>query len=210
MNIQYLNLFAGIGGNRLLIDNCQVTAIEVDKNLAGFYQTEFPNDIVITGNAYDFVYKNFREFDFIWASPPCQSHSKMSLCNPRSGVYTPDFRLYELIFFLQRNCRVPWVVENVIPYYNPLINHSYIIGRHMFWSNYIPALTGFSVGKIPGLFNKHSIKDAQELMRYYGFKNHAIMYAEGNRNPVQVIRNCVNPKIGEMIYKSRPVNLTLF
>jgi DNA (cytosine-5)-methyltransferase 1 len=49
--------------------------------------------------------------------------------------------LYEEILFLQYNAKCKWVVENVKPYYKPLIEPTAFIQRHMFWSN-------FNIGQI--------------------------------------------------------------
>jgi len=43
--------------------------------------------------------------------------------------------LYEEILFLQHHAECKWVVENVKPYYKPLIPGK-LIQRHMFWSNF--------------------------------------------------------------------------
>lgn len=77
--MKILNLYAGLGGNRKLWGNDhEVTAVELDPEVARIYQSNFPNDTVIVGDAHDYLLKNFESFDFIWASPPCPSHSKMN------------------------------------------------------------------------------------------------------------------------------------
>ena len=44
--------------------------------------------------------------------------------------------LYELITFLKHFAsRKIWIVENVLPYYDPLIKPTAKVGRHLFWSN---------------------------------------------------------------------------
>ena len=76
--MKILNLYAGIGGNRKLWGNDhEVTAIEYDNNIAKIYQENFPNDIVIVTDAHQYLLEHFREYDFIWSSPPCPSHSKV-------------------------------------------------------------------------------------------------------------------------------------
>lgn len=42
--IKVLNLYAGIGGNRKLWKNVDVTAVEIDENIAKIYQDFFPED----------------------------------------------------------------------------------------------------------------------------------------------------------------------
>ena len=76
-----LNLYACLGGNRLLWENCEVTAVEWDEELAKLYQERFPNDKVIVADAHQYLLDHYEEFDFIWTSPPCPSHSRLALSN---------------------------------------------------------------------------------------------------------------------------------
>ncbi len=70
--MKILNLYAGIGGNRKLWGNeHDITAVEIGPNIANIYSEFYPNDTVIVGDAHEFLRANFRDFDFIWASPPC-------------------------------------------------------------------------------------------------------------------------------------------
>jgi len=45
-------------------------------------------------------------------------------------------KLWQEIIFLQANAKCKWVVENVKPYYTPLIEPTAFIQRHMFWANF--------------------------------------------------------------------------
>jgi len=110
-----LNLYAGIGGNRKLWTDCRVTAVEINPDIAGVYQQLYPDDKMIVGDAHQYLLENFHRFDFIWSSPPCQSHSKMRICNTKVRVF-PELSLYQEIIFLKRFVQNPWVVENVVPY----------------------------------------------------------------------------------------------
>ena len=47
----------------------------------------------------------------------------------------PDMKLYEEILFLQHFFKGKWVVENVVPYYKPLIE-PIVNGRHAYWANF--------------------------------------------------------------------------
>src|SRR5487761_2088358 len=126
--IRVLNLYAGIGGNRKLWpdDKIEVTAVEIEPKIAKIYQDFFPNDKVIITDAHQYLLDHFKEFDFIWSSPPCPSHSRMVnlKMSQRDKGYKPkypDMKLYEEIIFLNHRFKGKFCVENVISYYNPLI-----------------------------------------------------------------------------------------
>ena len=140
-----LNLYACLGGNRAkwdeVCENLEVTAVELDPELARLYGERFPNDIVIVADAHQFLLDHYKEYDFIWTSPPCPTHSRARYWNASNydttteAVY-PDIKLYEEILFLMHYYRTgKWVVENVIPYYDPLIPAKKR-GRHLYWSNF--------------------------------------------------------------------------
>jgi DNA (cytosine-5)-methyltransferase 1 len=139
-----LNLYACLGGNRYkwdeVSDNLEVTAVELDPELARLYQERFPNDIVIIADAHQYLLDHFKEFDFIWSSPPCPSHSRMRKTNTGEGerkskATYPDMKLYEEILLLQHFFQGKYVVENVIPYYEPLIT-AIKRHRHLYWTNF--------------------------------------------------------------------------
>ena len=190
--IKILNLYAGIGGNRKLWNNVEVTAIENDLQIAKIYRELFPKDKCFVADAHQYLLDSFKKFDFIWSSPPCQSHSsfRQNICVRYRGtepVY-PDLKLYEEILFLQANFKGKWVVENVKPYYKPLIEPTAFIQRHMFWSN-------FPIKDKE--FKKDKIRTAQipDLQKLHGFdlSKHKIS------NKRQVLRNCVLPELGKHI-----------
>lgn len=194
MTIKVLNLYAGIGGNRKLWDKIDVTAVEINKDIANVYQALYPKDKVIIGDAHKYLEEHYKEFDFIWSSPPCQSHSSMrqNICVKFRGtpaVY-PDMKLYQEIIFLQNNFQGKWVVENVKPYYTPLIPPTKELQRHLFWSN-------FEIGDAD--FEKDNLRSAQipELEKLYGFDLSG--YKLPNKR--QVLRNCVKPELGQFIFK---------
>ena len=134
--VRVLNLYAGIGGNRKLWEGCEVTAVEYNQEIAQIYQDYYPNDKVIVGDAHDYLLKHYKEFDFIWSSPPCQTHSKVRMMASKSGSYDavmPDMRLWAEIIFLQnftKNTDIKFVVENVKPYYEPFVKPTTKLGRH--------------------------------------------------------------------------------
>jgi|TARA_R100000501_G_C2604046_1_gene100328 DNA (cytosine-5)-methyltransferase 1 len=133
--IKVLNLYAGIGGNRKLWKGVEVTAIENNKSIAKIYKDFFPKDKVIIADAHKFLLEHYKEFDFIWSSPPCPSHSRMNFSYGihRNRKY-PNMKLYEEIIFLKYWFKGKWIVENVISYYEPLIT-PYLIQGHYIWTN---------------------------------------------------------------------------
>ena len=191
VTVKILNLYAGIGGNRKLWgDEHEITAIEFNKEIAETYKKFYPRDEVIVGDAYEYLLKHYDEFDFIWASPPCQTHSKMRYLASKRGSYEaklPDLSLYELILFLQHFCKDKlWVVENVVPYYEPLIKPTLKLDRHLFWSNFSIVEKNFEKPKI-----KHN-KVTGKTERY-GISLDGIKL---KHRKDQIIRNCVNPELG--------------
>ncbi len=133
--MKILNLYAGIGGNRHLWgEEHEITAVEINSEIAGIYRSKFPNDNVIVTDAHFYLLEHYKEFDFIWSSPPCPSHSK--LCYSQKTKQYIDVTLYQQIILLKSWFKGKWVIENVIPYYDYLVNPSFIIGRHPFWSNF--------------------------------------------------------------------------
>ena len=123
--MKILNLHAGIGGNRTLWgDDHKVTAVEINPEIARAYSNFFPRDKVIISDAHKYLLEHFKEFDFIWSSPPCQSHTRMRNLLNRFEQYKkvfPNMELYEEIIFLKHFFKGKWVVENTISYYEPLI-----------------------------------------------------------------------------------------
>ena len=67
--MKVLNLYSGIGGNRKLWENCEVTAVEYNERIASVYQRLYPKDKVIVGDAHEYLRTNYDKFDFIWSSP---------------------------------------------------------------------------------------------------------------------------------------------
>ena len=187
-----LNLYAGIGGNRKLWKNVKVVAIENNEEIARIYKDLFPEDEIIVEDAHDFLLKNYNDFDFIWSSPPCVTHSQIRYyCGVRGGRQKPcypDLRLYEEIFFLQYHHKGLWVVENVKPYYKPLISPTVQLGRHYFWSNFNIPPKKFKDNKIPHV-------DINGSSTVYGFN----LAKYKIKNKRQILRNLVNPEIGKYI-----------
>lgn len=98
--LKVCNLYAGIGGNRKLWEDVEVTAVELEEDIANVYADNFPNDEVIIADAHKYLKKHFREYDFIWSSPPCQKHSRMMKATRHDVADYPDMNLYAEIIFL--------------------------------------------------------------------------------------------------------------
>ena len=144
--MKILNLYACLGGNRFKWDEVaeeagikiEVTAVELDPELSRMYKERFPNDTVIIEDAHNYLLNHYQKYNkgFIWSSPPCPSHSKSRFARRDTTTPTfPDLKLYEEIIFLKHNFKGKYVVENVIPYYEPLIPAKKR-GRHLYWTNF--------------------------------------------------------------------------
>jgi len=192
--VKILNLYAGIGGNRALWADHQITAVEYDDQIAAVYADRFPDDRIVIQDAHQYLLDHYNEFDFIWTSPPCQSHSsfRQNIGVRYRGVKAvyPDMRLYQEIIFLQHNFKGKWVVENVKPYYDPLIKPSFTLQRHLFWSNFEVPEKHFDSGVI----RNAQIPDLQQL--------HNVDLSQYNiPNKRQILRNCVIKEVGEWIIR---------
>ena len=208
MSKKILNLYAGIGGNRELWDevmDVSVTAVEIEKEIADIYQDRFPEDEVVVGHAQTYLRRHYKDFDFIWSSPPCPSHSHVRLMASKSegkGSYEPVFpnlSLYEEILFLKHYFDGKWVVENVDPFYEPMVNPTVKIHRHLLWSNFtIPEV---EIDDNMSHNERGYIKESWVDLSKYDLTH----------RKDKIIRNCVNPKIGEYIlesaFKNKQTNL---
>ncbi len=193
-----LNLYAGLGGNRLKWENVEVTAVEFDPKIAKVYQDNNPNDTVIVGDAMDFLKNNRNEFDFIWASPPCQKHSKMMKATRHDVADFFDLQLWQVIIFLSHFFDGSWVVENVKPYYEPLIKPQKELGRHLIWSNF--DITDFEMLNIKNFITQGTTKETEKFKEWLGIKYEGNIYYKGNHCPGQVLRNCVHPDFGLHVF----------
>jgi len=197
--MKILNLYAGLGGNRKLWgDEHEVTAVEMSPRIAAVYKNNNRNDSMVVGDAHQYLLDHSDEFDFVWSSPPCQSHSKMVKATRHRIRKYPDMKLYEEIIFLQNFFKGKWVIENVKPYYEPLIQPTCKLGRHIAWSNF--NITPFDTPTPPNFINKGTVSGAQELKDWLGIQYEGSIYYDGNHCPGQVLRNCVHPETGLHIF----------
>lgn len=199
--MKILNLYSGIGGNRKLWgDRHHITAVELDPNIAKIYKDLYPNDTVVVGDAHEYLLEHYKEFDFVWSSPPCPSHScfrKNFSCNVGAKPIFPDMKLYEEILFLQGYFNGNWVVENVKSWYEPLIKPQ-ILQRHYFWSNFEIPQKEFekdSIG-LTGGRNQTEKEQVEKLQNKHGFD---LTGKKGNKRTM--LRNCVNPEVAKHIFE---------
>lgn len=203
--MKVLNLYAGIGGNRKLWTkentgvDIEVTAVELDEKIAKIYQDFFPNDKVIVADAYQYLLEHYKEFDFIWSSPPCPTHSRFRLLwkgdgsktnkNTGQSIKYPDMKLYQEIIFLDHFSTGKFVIENVISYYQPLYR-PIEAGSHYFWTN----------------FYFTPIKNVSRRIRQNVEKKEVIFdlkkYNLPKRKERTLLNNCVHPELGLHIFNS--------
>lgn len=138
--MKILNLYSGIGGNRKNWGNeHEITAIEYDPKIAEIYKDYFPNDTVLVEDAHEYLLNHYKEYDFIWSSPPCPTHSRLNTSismdenktQNRLKIKYPDMSLWQEIILLQQFHKGLYCIENVIPYYQPMFNPQ-IRDRHCF------------------------------------------------------------------------------
>lgn len=203
--MKILNLYAGIGGNRALWgDEHKVTAVELNPKIAAVYQDLFPNDTVVVGDAHQYLLDHYAEFDFIWSSPPCPTHSRarygLGFHGKGYDAVYPDMKLYQEIILLKHHFKGKWLVENVQAYYKPLIE-PLSLGRHWYWSN-------FTISKIKVGYSGISsttttsgkvlhAKNIAELQEQLGID--LSPYKITNKR--LLLRNCVEPETGQHILK---------
>jgi DNA (cytosine-5)-methyltransferase 1 len=199
MNV--LNLYACLGGNRYKWDevaDIQVTAVELDADLAQLYAERFPNDTVIVADAHEYLLTHYQDFDFIWSSPPCPTHSRARYwsigANGTNPVY-PDFKLYEEIVFLQHHFKGKYVVENVDAYYEPLINAKKR-DRHLYWTNFsLP--NELSKRTNSGVLNQKSVLNELGVFHDYDFRKY-----QGDQRILKIARNLVDYEAGKTILET--------
>ncbi len=204
--MKVLNLYACLGGNRYKWNQVaeekgieiEVTAVELDPEAARLYQERFPNDKVIVADAHQYLLEHFKKFDFIWSSPPCPTHSRVRMTQKNRKTFInkyPDMKLYEEILLLQHQYDGKFVVENVIPYYEPLIP-AQKRGRHLYWTNFT----------LPNNINERKL-DAilcqmkDELNTLCKFHDYDFRQYKGEQSTVKMARNLVDYEAGRTIFE---------
>lgn len=198
--MKILNLYACLGGNRYKWDevaDIEVTAVELDLELAKLYRERFPNDKVIIADAHQYLLDHYKEFDFIWSSPPCPTHSRARYWRHGKGgdspVY-PEMSLYQEIIFLKHHFDGLWVVENVIGYYDPLIP-PHQRNRHYYWTNFrLPNVLSERVSKVS--------QGKEEVSKLCEFHDFDFRRYKGAQRIDKIARNLVDYKAGKTILES--------
>jgi len=197
--IKILNLYACLGGNRYKWDevaDIEVTAVEWDEELAKLYQERFPNDTVIVADAHQYLLDHYKEFDFIWSSPPCPTHSRIqtSMKTTRDMAY-PDMKLYQEIIFLESFFKGKYVVENVIPFYEPLIAAQQR-DRHLYWTNFrLP-------NDINGRKNPDFSRVSNRLTVMSNYHDYDFRKYNGKQDRTKIARNLVDYEAGKTILET--------
>ena len=202
MTTKVLNLYAGIGGNRKLGEDVEVTAVEWDEEKAEVYKDHFPDDEVVVEDAHEYLLEHFSEFDFVWSSPPCPTHSSLrknfALNDERRNIEPvyPDMKLYQEVIFLKHHFDGDWVIENVDPYYDPLLKPKKV-SRHLFWSNFVIPDANYG----GNIVQPYTI---DKLESELGFDLSG--YTFQNTRKDQVLKNCVHPKLGKHVFEAATKN----
>jgi DNA (cytosine-5)-methyltransferase 1 len=201
--MKILNLYAGIGGNRKLWGGeHEVTAVEWDEETAKVYKDYFPNDKVVVTDAHQYLIENCEEYDFIWSSPPCPTHSVTNgFLNAQGVKRYPDMRLYQEIIYLDKFFGGKYCVENVRSYYEPLIEPQKL-NRHYFWCNFKLGngeigLNDFNTLNAHSSTRLKSDEYMQKLINLYGFDLNDCELSKSKC--IKMLRNCVSPETGKYI-----------
>ena len=203
--MKILNLYACLGGNRYkwdeVADNLEITAVELDPEAASLYQERFPNDTVIVADAHQYLLDHYTEFDFIWSSPPCPSHSRVKFSQKNrenTKPYYSDMKLYEEILFLDNFFDGKYCVENVIPYYEPLITAKKR-GRHLYWTNFNLPTVLSERDKISGLISKDDYEAIKKLCEFHDYD---FFKYKGEQRRAKMARNLVDYEAGRTILET--------
>lgn len=198
--MKILNLYACLGGNRYKWgDEHDITAVEWDKELARMYQERFPNDKVIIADAHQYLLDHYKEFDFIWSSPPCPTHSRVRISQKNKDFYVPkypDMTLYQEIIFLKEHFNGKFVIENVIPYYDPLID-AQKRGRHLYWCNFLLP-QNIDRKESQGLIS-NAKDERQKLCFLHDIEIDFLNTYKGKQSKTKIIRNLVDYEVGKII-----------
>ena len=214
--MRVLNLYACLGGNRYKWDEVaekagigiEVTAIELDPEAARLYQERFSNDKVIVGDAHQYLIEHYSEYDFIWSSPPCPTHSRINTSYKNQKYMTiryPDMGLYQEIIILMQFFDGKYCVENVIPYYEPLIPAKKR-GRHLYWTNFnLPNKLSDRKTVVCAGMNENLRKrygSGSDVKRLSKFHDYDFTKYNGEQSRDKMARNLVDYEAGKTIFET--------
>ena len=103
-------------------------------------------------------------------------------------------KLYEEILFLKHYFKGKYVVENVIPFYEPLI-YAKKRGRHLYWTNF----------NLPNDLKerKSSIMESKnEVSKWCEFHDYDFKKYKGNQPTNKIARNLVDYEAGKTIFET--------
>lgn len=159
------------------------------------YKERFSNDTVIVADAHQYLLDHYKEFDFIWTSPPCPTHSKARFARHESTTTEyPDMRLYQEILFLQHYFNGKYCVENVIPFYEPLIPAKKR-GRHLYWTN-------FNLPNILSNRKSNFMESEKEVDKWCEFHEIDLRSYKGEQRKDKIARNLVDFEAGKTILET--------
>ena len=106
----------------------------------------------------------------------------------------PDMKLYEEILFLKHLYNGKYVIENVIPYYDPLIpaqkRH-----RHLYWTNF----------NLPNVLTNREARistGTSEVKKLCEFHDYDFYKYKGNQPTNKIARNLVDYEAGKTIFET--------
>lgn len=114
-----LDLYCGAGGASVGIHRAGYDLIGVDNRPQPSYPFDF-----IQEDAVEFMENGLDDFDFIWASPPCQAYSVSSASRRKEGYEYAD--MIEVTRHHLQKSGKPYIIENVIG--APLLNSKKLCG----------------------------------------------------------------------------------
>lgn len=111
-----LDLFSGAGGAAMGLYRAGFDVVGVDikpqPRYPAFHQAEYAEHFeFIQADALSLDVEFMREFDFIWASPPCQAYTSIAAQHRHAGRSYPD--LIDYVRIVLKVIDKPWVIENV-------------------------------------------------------------------------------------------------